>query len=143
MMPEPRRKSEAAQPLGNEGKEDLGSRRIKPPAGPELAVQPSGAREERTKSLSPVTRQPRLLGTGRLHIQTDFFGVCRGAEQPAASRDGARPLRELTLAPRPKQASLYKSSGAADWLAACSLLPGLMRSPTVLYNAKIIFLLPT
>lgn len=110
MMPEPLGKSETGQPLGNEDREDQGRRSSKPPAGPELRVQSRGAGKERTQSLSPVIRQPCLLRAGHLSVHTDFFGVCRGAGQPAAPRDGARPLRELTPAhPTPQPASLQES----------------------------------
>lgn len=65
--------------LGNEDGEALGRKRIESP--------------ENTKSLPSVIRQPCLLGPGCVQRKTDFFGVCRGAEKPAAPKDGTRPRR--------------------------------------------------
>lgn len=66
-MPEPLRKSETAQPLRHEDREDLGRRRIKPPAGPELGVQSRGAR----KVLAPSHETAMPAGC-RVHLYTDI-----------------------------------------------------------------------
>lgn len=68
--------------LGNEDGEALGRRRIKSPARPELRGLP------KKTSLPSVMRQPCKLGPGCVQRKTDFFGVYRGPEKPAAPKDG-------------------------------------------------------
>lgn len=130
-MPQETRHS--PMPLRNKD-DKWGKRRIKPLTGPELGVQPGVPPKS--------THRPCLSQATAL---------------PAASRvwlfggDTARPLRglrggeHLKLTPschlqarQPPSVTQNHSSPAA-----CSLLPLLIRSPTVLYYAKIILLLPT
>ena len=68
--------------LGNKDGEALGRRRIKSPARPELRGLP------KKTSLPSVMRQPCKLGPGCVQRKTDFFGVYRGPEKPAAPKDG-------------------------------------------------------
>lgn len=114
--------------LRNKDGEELG-RRIKPPAGPELRVQTRDAPTEHTQSL-PSKSHPHCVQVC-LYIKTDLFRVCRGAEH-----------LKLTSSHHPQAHQSPYVTQNCDSLASCSLLPLLIRSPTVLYNAKIIFLLP-
>ena len=69
------------------------------------------------KSLPLVMRQLCQQDAGYIYIQTYLSGVCMGAEQPAASRDEARPLRDLTPSHHPH------SSVTGSYGLACRLLP--------------------
>lgn len=108
------------------------SRRIKPPAGPECRVQSRGAPKENTHSLPSVMRQPRLLHPGCVYKKTDLFRVFRGAEHLESTPSHHSQARRLVCHPESWTRLPPAPFSHFGWIC----------SPTVLYNARIIFLLP-